>query len=113
MGDLIKLTNWTDKFNAMSKVAQQTLFQYGLSMMREALIAKNSEMNLSRLMGEELEFIKKFSQILTFEYIEQISKVLTEAFHHIERNANSKILFLSVSLKIFEIFQKIKMLTTN
>jgi DNA polymerase-3 subunit delta' len=113
VGDLIKLTNWTDKFHSMSKVAQQTLFQYGLSMMREALIAKNNEMNLSRLMGEELEFIKKFSQILTFEYIELISKILTEAFHHIERNANSKILFLSVSLKIFEIFQKIKMWATD
>ena len=70
-------------------------------------------MNLSRLMGEELEFIKRFSRMLNFEHVEQISKILTDAYHHIERNANSKILFLSVSLEIFEIFKKIKMLTTQ
>jgi DNA polymerase-3 subunit delta' len=110
VGDLIELTRWTEKFNAMNKVAKQTLFQYGLSMMREALVASNNDMSLSRLMGGELEFVKKFSRILTLESIEQISGVLNEAFYHVERNANAKILFLSVSLKIFEIFQKIKML---
>jgi DNA polymerase-3 subunit delta' len=110
VGDLIELTSWTEKFHAMSKVSQQTLFQYGLSMMREALIASNNEMKLSRLMGEELEFIKKFSKFLTLESIEKIANVLNEAYYHIERNAHSKILFLSVSLRIFEIFQKMKIL---
>jgi DNA polymerase-3 subunit delta' len=110
VGDLIELTNWTEKFNMMNNVAKQTLFQYGLSMMREALIASNNELKLSRLMGEELEFIKRFSQFLTLESIEQISDVLNEAYYHIERNAHAKILFLSVSLKIYEIFQKMKKL---
>lgn len=108
VGDLIELTNWTEKFNAMNKVAKQTLFQYGLSMMREALVAGNDDRSLSRLMGEELEFVKKLSRILNLESIERISNVFNDAFYHIERNAHSKILFLSVSLEIYEIFQKIK-----
>ena len=110
MGDLVELTNWTEKFNAMNKIAKQTLFQYGLSMMRESLIASNNDMSLSRLMGEELEFVKKFSQILTLESIEHISKIFNEAYYHLERNAHSKILFLSVSLQVYEIFQKIKLI---
>ncbi len=111
MGDLMELTKWTEKFNAMTKVAQQTLFHYGLSMMREALIVGNDELDLSRLMGEEFEFVKNFSKILSFESVEKISNILNEAFYHVERNAHSKILFLSVSLKIVEIFQKLKMLS--
>lgn len=111
MGDLMELTRWTEKFNAMTKVAQQTLFHYGLSMMREALIVSNNELVLSRLMGEELDFVKNFSKILSLESIEKISDILNEAFYHIERNAHSKILFLSVSLKIFEIFKKLKILS--
>jgi DNA polymerase-3 subunit delta' len=111
VGDLMELTKWTEKFNAMSKVAQQTLFHYGLSMMREALIVNSNELELSRLMGEELEFVKNFSKILSLESIEKISDILNEAFYHIERNAHSKILFLSVSLKIFEIFKKLRMLS--
>jgi DNA polymerase-3 subunit delta' len=111
IGDLMELTKWTEKFNALTKVAQQTLFHYGLSMMREAMIVGNEEIGLSRLMGEELEFVKNFSRILSFESIEKISNILNEAFYHVERNAHSKILFLSVSLKIVEIFQKLKMLS--
>ncbi|MGD9329224.1 MAG: DNA polymerase III subunit delta [Cyclobacteriaceae bacterium] len=111
VGDLMELTKWTEKFNSMSKVAQQTLFHYGLSMMREALIVNSNELELSRLMGEELDFVKNFSKILSLESIEKISDILNEAFYHIERNAHSKILFLSVSLKIFEIFKKLRMLS--
>lgn len=107
-GDLIELTNWTEKFNEMSKVAQQTLFQYGLSIMREALVAGSQDLSLSRLMGEELEFIRKFSQFLNLKSIENIAGILNEAYYHIERNAHSKILFLSVSLRIYEAFQKIR-----
>jgi len=110
-GDLMELTKWTEKFNSMTKVAQQTLFHYGLSMMREALIVSNNELDLSRLMGEEFEFVKNFSKMLSLESIEEISDILNEAFYHIERNAHSKILFLSVSLKIFEIFKKLKMMS--
>jgi DNA polymerase-3 subunit delta' len=62
-------------------------------------------------MGDELEFVKNFSKILSLESIERISNILNEAFYHIERNAHFKILFLSVSLKIFEIFKKLKMLS--
>lgn len=107
-GDLIELTRWTEKFNAMNKLAKQTLFQYGLSMMREALVVSEENMELSRLMGVELEFIRKFSQFLTLPSIEEISGVLNEAYYHLERNANAKILFLSVSLRITDIFHKMK-----
>jgi len=108
MGNHLELVKWTDKFSKMSKIAQQTLFQYGLSMMREALIIGNNELELSRLMGPELEFIKKFSKTLSLKVIESLTEELTQAYYHIERNAHSKILFLSVSLKINEIFNTMK-----
>ncbi len=111
LGNLIELVNWTDKFNKMSKVSQHTLFQYGLSMMRESLISLSNESVLSRLMGEELNFIKNFIKVLDFESIELITKELNDAFYHLERNAHSKILFLDLSLRIIEIFKRKKEIT--
>lgn len=108
MGNLHDLVNWTEKFNKMTKVEQQTLFQYGLSMMREALIFSSGEMELIRLMGEERNFIENFSKVLNPEAIELITRVLNESFYHIERNAHAKILFLDTSLRITEIFNKLK-----
>jgi len=113
LGNLIELVKWTDKFNKMSKVSQQTLFQYGLSMMRESLISLSNEMILSRLMGEELDFVKNFTKVLDMESIEMITKEINDAYYHLERNANSKILFLDLSLLIIEIFNGKKKITVS
>lgn len=104
LGNLIEVVKWTDKFSKLSKVSQQTLFQYGLSMMREALIILSNEPSLSRLMGEEMEFIRNFTKVLEIKSLEAITLQLNEAYYHLERNANSKILFLDLSLRIIEIF---------
>ena len=108
LGNLVEIVNWTERFSKMSKVAQQTLLQYGLSMMREALIVLSGETTLSRLMGEELEFINNFTRTLEIQTIEVLSNHLNDAYYHLERNANSKILFLDLSLCIVEIFNKSK-----
>ena len=108
MGNLVEIVKWTDNFSKLSKVSQQTLFQYGLSMMREALIILAKEPSLSRLMGDELEFITNFTKVLEIKSLEAITLRLNEAFYHLERNANSKILFLDLSLQIIEIFNRSK-----
>ena len=59
-------------------------------------------------MGNELEFIKNFTKILDVASLEVITLRLNEAFYHLERNANSKILFLDLSLQIMETFHKSK-----
>ncbi len=106
VGNLKELIQWTDKFSKMTRVSQQTLFQYGLSMMREALIASTDEMRLSRLMGEELNFATNFMKILNIDIIEEIMGQFDQAIYHLERYAHAKILFLDVSLCIFEIFNR-------
>ncbi|MBR9998689.1 MAG: DNA polymerase III subunit delta, partial [Cyclobacteriaceae bacterium] len=115
LNNLVEIVNWTDKYSKLTKVSQQTLLQYGLSMMRESLIILSGEPSLSRLMGAELEFIKNFTRVLRIDTIEEITKQLNEALYHLERNANSKILFLALSLRIIEIFSgsKIKMQKTQ
>jgi DNA polymerase-3 subunit delta' len=106
--NMTELVKWTDKYNKLSRVSQQTLLQYGLSMMRESLIMLSGEPTLSRLMGPELEFIKNFIKVLDIEMIEDITLKLNESLYHLERNANAKILFLDLSLRIIETFSRTK-----
>ena len=60
---------------------------------------------LIHLPEKELEFISKFSQILNLAKAEAITDELEKAHFHIERNANPKILFLDVSLKLVKILK--------
>ncbi len=103
-----KRVSWTDFFGKIGKEAQKSFLQYGLSMMRETLMMQAiGQENISeeagklvRLYGEERTFVNNFSKIMHWEKIEQATRLLNEAYYHLERNANAKILFLDLSLKI-------------
>jgi DNA polymerase-3 subunit delta' len=59
-----------------------------------------------RLHEDELKFVEGFSKVLDDLKIEHISRHLNEAYYHIERNANPKILFLDLSLHISSLMKK-------
>ncbi len=107
-----KLVEMTDQLPKLGKEAQKGLMRYGLSMMRETLMLLaaegleeddtliTAEKNLIRLQGEELKFVTNFSKVMSFEKVERIAQLFNQGFYHLERNANSKIIFLDISLQI-------------
>jgi len=98
--DYTSLVNWSDSFQKMGREAEKTFFQYGLSVLRESLVFQSTGDALLRLEETEKTFIENFSKVLNTEKIEKISTFLNEAYYHIERNANSKIVFLDMSLSV-------------
>jgi DNA polymerase-3 subunit delta' len=95
-----RLIEWTEKFSKLSRDAQKNLMQYGIGMIREALVWSQHERGLVRLEGEELAFVERFSKIMTLEKAEWLYEQLNEACFHLERNGNPKIVFLDTSLAV-------------
>lgn len=104
--DFSKMIEWADHYQKMNKVSQQTLLKYALTMIRESLISYFSPGSLQRLNGEELEFVKNFSGVMNPDKLEKITNSLNEAYYHLERNANAKILFADLSLQIAGIIKR-------
>lgn len=112
-----KLVEMTDQIQKIGKEAQKGLMQYGLSMMRETLMLLaaegieedealiTTEKKLIRLQGEELKFVSNFSKVMNFEKVERIAHLFNQGHYHLERNANPKIVFLDISLKIGQIIR--------
>ncbi len=59
-----------------------------------------------RLPEEELDFVTKFSKVVTAEKIPTVQQHLEESMYHIERNANPKIVFLDLSLQLGQIMRR-------
>lgn len=95
-----ELSMMNDIFSSMNKTTQLMLFQYGLNMMREALISKMATMNEVKLNEEEKSFVGNFGKALSLSVLENISEELNKAQYHLSRNASSKILFMDMSLSI-------------
>ena len=95
--DFTELTKLTDTFHTIKKANQQSLFSQGLHLIQRGVLANHG------IVKDEVVFSRKFVEALDFDKIERISQMLSKAGYHLERNANTKILFLSLSLNISEV----------
>ncbi len=100
MHDFTNLVNYSELFQKMTKEEQKALLQYGLQMMRETMVATVGPEKIMRSQGNEKVFVDNFSKVLPFVKTEQIVNFFNTSFFHLERNANAKILFLDLSLRI-------------
>ncbi len=96
-----------DEFAEQNKEDQKNLFQYSLSIFRQGLIIKFGSESLVRLPEETLKFVRNFAKATIKENnIQDLNLLLSEAITHLERNANPKIMFIDMSLKMYALFKK-------
>lgn len=101
----IDIVNQVDELAKMGRENQKNFFRYGINLMREAVLCLSGTPILIHLPDKELDFISKFSKILTLAKAESIATEFEKAHYHIERNANPKILFLDVSLMLVKLLK--------
>ncbi len=100
--DFKDLMQKAEIFSKMNKDAQKNLMLYGIRIFRDALFLKQDISSLVKLENEELSFAQKFSSVVHLQNVGYLYQLLNEAFFHLERNANAKIVFLDTSLKLAE-----------
>ncbi len=96
-----------EHFNDMPKESQKNLLLYAMNVCREMMIIRNNTNDFIRLPPQKLDFIqnisKSFNELVQWE---MLYEYFNQAIYHIERNANAKMLFLDMSLKIANVFLK-------
>lgn len=104
--DFLSLTELSEEFASLSKVSQKSMLIYGLNMLRESIIANYADGELLRVIGDERTFASKFNKVVTVDKVSEITANISDAHYHLERNANPKILFMDLSIKIAKSFNK-------
>jgi DNA polymerase-3 subunit delta' len=103
---LTKLIAQAELFQQLDKEAQKYFLVYALHMFRETLIINFGKSQLSKATVLEQEFLAKFRKNLTDEQIKNYTEWINQAYFYLERNANTKLLWLNLSLKITQAFHK-------
>ncbi len=104
--DIAALVKRGDEFNGAKKEMQKAIFEYGLGIFREVLLFHSQSTSILRQSGAQLRFIEGLSKTVEVFRIEPLFALFNEALHHLERNANLKILFLDVSLKVSQLLKR-------
>lgn len=101
--DYVKLVSLSETFHDLDKLAQRTLLQYSLAMMREAMLQYAGVSQINRIKGGELQFIQDFSKVLDLSKIEKSTQLIGDSEFFLERNGSAKMIFLDLSLQIARI----------
>jgi DNA polymerase-3 subunit delta' len=98
--DLAALATQADTFQQLDKEAQKSFLVYALHVFRETLVIDLGKSQLLKSTYEEQEFLSKFKRTLKYEQIKYFTRLINQAYYHLERNVNSKMLWLNLSIKI-------------
>ena len=95
-----------EQFQKMGRENQKALLNYGLYLIRQCVFQEQAVPELVRAIGEELEFVRKFSALLSPRNAEGIRAELERSYVHVERNANPKLLFMDMSYRMMGLLRK-------
>lgn len=98
--NLKSIQELTQELADTSREEQKLFLQNGLHILRECLMINYADKSMIRFEGEELESFRKFSPFVNAANSEQFIEEFNKAHFHLERNANFKILFADLSLKV-------------
>lgn len=94
--------SWIDEISKAGRERQKNFIHYSLHIIRESLIVNYGDASLTKLGKDEQEFVKKFAPFIHANNLEKFTEELDKAYYHMERNANSKILFMDLAFKFNE-----------
>lgn len=104
--DYTELAQLSESFGRRSKSDQKSHLEYGLVLTRESSLSTAEFGNIESHSDEEKDFIVKFGKANSLASMEQVHHLLSSALNDLERNANPRITYMNLSLRLCEILAR-------
>ena len=101
-----ELIDFSANIKTLGREKQKELLDYGLRIIRNALLFNNNLAEIVMLPDDEKTFNSKFAPFINPANLAQIADLFDEAIRHIERNGNAQIVFTDVSFKMVGLLKK-------
>ncbi len=102
---------WVDEISRLGREKQKQFLRYFIHLLEDALHLR-AGINQENMAGTEKDFALRLNKTTGMEEQHAILQELNHAIYYIERNANAKLLFQALTLKLYHIIKnKIVFLT--
>ncbi len=105
-GNVMQIIEYTTAFAAESRENQKGHLHHALNVARECLLINYGDRSMIHFEGKELDELGRFAPFIHINNAEEFIIKLSEATYHIERNANSKLLFTDLSFSVQNILHR-------
>ena len=101
-----ELVDFSANIKSIGREKQKELLDYGLRIIRNALLFNNNLAEIVMLPDDEKDFNRKFAPFVNPANLAQIAGLLEEAIRHIERNGNAQLVFTDVGFKMVGLLKR-------
>ena len=102
--NIAETIDWVNEISKTGREQVKDFLLYVLEMFRKCVLG-HYKIDLEGLNNEEKSFLEKFKPFINHQNIEQLNELINEAHFHMQRNANTKILLLDVSIKLYKLIK--------
>lgn len=106
MRRIFEMKEWSNTVAALGRQRQQAFLQYAQSLIRENFIMNLQQADLNYMQADEEQFSGRFSLYVNHLNAEDILTELATAENDILQNANPKMVFFDLSLKLIMLLKK-------
>jgi len=96
---------WIDEINKIGREKQKQFLKYFIHLLEQSIRAEFLGDNLGIIPENERDFALRMNKMSSTEAQEAIIKELDNSIFYIERNANAKLLFHALTIRIFHIIK--------
>lgn len=96
---------WTDEINKLGREKQKQFLRYFNHSLEQAIRIKVLGADAVALPENEKDFAQRINKIANVSQMQSIIEEIDKASYYIERNANGKILFQALTIKLYHIIQ--------
>lgn len=104
-GDITELVSWSENFSKNGREAHKKFLLNALCLFRESLVLNSGNNEMLVSVAEERKFLNGFAPFINAKNAPVIIEEFDQAIFHVERNANPKIMFLDLALKMTALFK--------
>jgi DNA polymerase-3 subunit delta' len=106
-GNRAALQQWIEQIASakMGRENQKQFLRYFITLLEHSLRLQFLSREVLAFSEEEMDFAAKLNKLVNLQQMEQIMQLLDNACYYIERNANAKLLFHALSIRLQYIFR--------
>lgn len=101
----IEQVQWVDGVSGMGREKQKQFLQYFLHLIEQSIRLRTMGAQQLPLTQAEADFAARLNTMCQITQLEAIAAELEKATYFVERNANPKMLFMALSIKLFYIIR--------
>jgi len=103
--DTIGQVNWSEEMSRYGREKQKQFLQYFTHLIECSLRMRLMEGVVTEISEKEKDFSARLNKLCHVGQLEAIAEELDKASYYVERNANPKMLFTALSIKLFHIIR--------